>query len=176
MQDTDSMAIVATEAGGLVTCPGGPYRNGDGQEAVNALSWTQVRDIVGMFGVLNPFDRDVVPGSILKIEQDNFDPSTGQQRLIYCFAISAKRYALFVYDDRDEPELLQKGVNSATDRWSEHGLGHLLNPTDPDSADRAWTRQIWLYVIREALGFKVSKHTRFDRPAYSRVTVSGPGS
>ena len=26
MEDTDSMAIVASEHGGLVACPGGPYR------------------------------------------------------------------------------------------------------------------------------------------------------
>src|SRR5262249_15224557 len=31
-------------------------------------------------------------------------------------------------------------------RRSEHGLGHLLNPTDPDSEDRAWARQAWEYV------------------------------
>jgi len=125
------MAIVATEAGGLIPCPGGTYRTNDGLEAIKALSWAQVREIAGAFAALHPYDRAAVPGSILKIEDDNFDPGTGQQRQIHCFAISAKRYALFIYNDRGEPELLQKGVNSTADGWSEHGLGHLLNPTDP---------------------------------------------
>jgi hypothetical protein len=36
MEDTDSMAIVATETGGLVPCTNGRYRTEDGQEAVKA--------------------------------------------------------------------------------------------------------------------------------------------
>jgi hypothetical protein len=174
MEDTDSMAIVATEAGGLVPCPGGPYHLDDGRGAIKALSWTRVREITGTLETLNPYDRQAVPGSILKIEDDNFDPATGLQRQIYCFAISAKRYALFVYNDRDEPELLQKGVNNKTDGWSEHGLGHLLNPTNPDSDDRDWTRQAWLYLIREAHGLPVKQPGWFDRPAFSRITISSP--
>lgn len=39
MEDTDSMAIVATERGGLVPCPGGPFQMPDGRFAVRALSW-----------------------------------------------------------------------------------------------------------------------------------------
>lgn len=174
MEDTDSMAIVATEAGGLPPCPGGPYRSLDGREAVKALSWAQVREIAARFEALNPYDRAAVPGSILKIEDDNFHPVTGQQREIHCFAISAKRYALFVYNGSGEPELLQKGVNNKTDGWSEHGLGHLLNPTDPDAEDRDWIRQIWLYLVREALGLEVSWPGWFDRPAFSRITAASP--
>ena len=37
MEDTDSMAIVATESGGLVPCSGGPLRTGDEIEAI----WAQ---------------------------------------------------------------------------------------------------------------------------------------
>jgi hypothetical protein len=39
MEDTDSMAVVASELGGLVPCPSGPYRTTDGRDAVRALSW-----------------------------------------------------------------------------------------------------------------------------------------
>src|SRR2546425_13092152 len=49
MEDTDSMAIVATKQGGLIPCPGGPHQMGDGREAVKALSWKEVRDISEKF-------------------------------------------------------------------------------------------------------------------------------
>ncbi len=39
MEDTDSMAIVATEHGGLVPCWGGPFEMRDGCGAAKALSW-----------------------------------------------------------------------------------------------------------------------------------------
>lgn len=137
MEDTDSMAIVATERGGLILCPGGSDLK-DGQPEINALSWKQVEGIAKRFEALNPYDRDAIPGSVLKIESDNFDMKTGKQRQLYCFAISAKRYALFLKDKHGKPVLLRKGVNNDEDRWSEHGLGHLLNATDPDREDRKW--------------------------------------
>jgi hypothetical protein len=37
-------------------------------------------------------------------------------------------------------------------KWSEHGLGHLCNPTDLQSDDRAWIPKVWLNIIRRALG------------------------
>jgi hypothetical protein len=33
-------------------------------------------------------------------------------------------------------------VNNDEDRWSEHGLGHLLNPTNPEDEDREWIAQV----------------------------------
>jgi hypothetical protein len=80
MEDTDSMAIVATEVGGLIACPGGPERLADGREAVKAVSWSEVVAITERFSGLNPYDRSVVPGSVLKIEGENFDPETKRQR------------------------------------------------------------------------------------------------
>ena len=47
--DTDSMAIVATETGGLVPCPGGPERDEHGRECVRALDFGQVDGIVRRF-------------------------------------------------------------------------------------------------------------------------------
>ena len=132
MEDTDSMAIVASQRGGLVPCPGGPYKMKDGREAIRALSWEQVAEIVALFAQLNPYDRTAVPHSILKIEDDNFDPKTGKQRRLWCVAISAKRYVLFLRDRDGEPTLLRKGLNNGEDGWSQHGLGHLLNPERSD--------------------------------------------
>ena len=90
MEDTDSMAIVATKTGGLIPCPGGSLRDSKGRPVVTALSWTQVNEISQKFVNLNPYDRSVpgVPDSILKIEDDTFDPITKKQRQIYCLAIS----------------------------------------------------------------------------------------
>src|SRR6516225_7382040 len=82
MEDTDSMAIVATEHGGLVPCPGGPERTPNGESAIKALSWQDVDGIADRFKALNPYDRAAVPGSILKIEDDNYengDPKKGKQ-------------------------------------------------------------------------------------------------
>jgi hypothetical protein len=55
MEDTDSMAIIAAEQGGILACPGGPHRTGDGREAVRALSWEQVRQVSDDFAALNNF-------------------------------------------------------------------------------------------------------------------------
>jgi hypothetical protein len=170
MEDTDSMAVVATQRGGLVECEGGTHRKG-GKSAIKALSWTQVAAVAKRFEALNPYD---LKGSVLKIEEDNFDPKTGRQRQLWCLAISAKRYTLFLRDRHGEPALLREGVNNNEDRYSEHGLGHLLNPADPESEDRNWIAQAWLSIVRRSLGLP-TKPLRFQkRVAVGRTTVSSP--
>lgn len=175
MEDTDSMAIVATETGGIIPCKGGDVFTLQGKEGITALTWRQVRQIVEKFEALNPYDRKIIPRSILKIEDDNFDPKTGKQRLIYCLAISAKRYALFLWPKNRMPQLLREGKNNAKDRWSRHGLGHLLNPTDPDASDRDWTAAVWEMIIRKSCGFRPTESKFKHLPAIGRTTVSSPG-
>jgi len=193
MEDTDSMAIVATEQGGLVPCPGGPYRMGDGREAVMALSWKQVEQVRQRFAALNPYNHDVVPGSVLRLEEDNLDPVTGKQRQIFCYSISAKRYCLFVLDADGNPILLEKGANNPKDHWSQHGLGHLLSPTDgegegnpedefatllsptdPKIGNRRWIGMVWQNIIRKALGLAAKELPFANQPAISCLTVSSP--
>jgi hypothetical protein len=176
MEDTDSMAIVASQRGGLVPCRGGPYQTDDGHEAIRALTWAQVREIVELLDRLNPYDRGAVKGTILKIEDDNFDPKTEKQRQLWCLAISAKRYALFLRDRNGEPELLRKGGNNGDgeDGWSRHGLGHLLNPADPKGDDRAWIAQAWLAIVRRSLGLRTEPLSLADRAAVGQITVSSP--
>lgn len=174
MEDTDSMAIVATEHGGLVPCPGGLERIGR-KSAVRALSWKQVDSISNRFESLNPYDRNAVPGSVLKIEDYNFDPRSRKQRQIFCHAISAKRYCLFLRDQKTgEPILLEKNVNSNEDKWSEHGLGHLLNPTEPGSDDRKWMKQAWRNIVRIADRLPAETLPFAKTPAVGRVTISSP--
>lgn len=142
--DTDSMAIIATPEGGVLPCPGGPLLTADGREDVHALSYVQVDTIIDRFTRLNPYNPEHVTGSILELEEWNLDANTGERRQLYCYAISAKRYALYNVDEHGRP-ILRK--------WSEHGLGHLLNPLDPGTEDRDLARHIWQEILDEALGF-----------------------
>ena len=182
MEDTDSMAIVATKEGGFVPCPGGNEKTKEGKEAIAALSWKQVEDIRDRFKTLNPYDRRAIRGSVLKIEEDNYDPGSKKQRQLYCYAISAKRYALFLKDSKGIPILVKKQkINDngkekdfGDDRWSEHGLGHLLNPTDPESEDRNWISQIWLNIVKKGLSLNTKPLGFENRPAVGRISVSSP--
>ena len=163
MSDTDSMAVVATEHGELVMCPGGPHRTEEGREAIRALSRRQVDDIVQRFADLNPYDREAVPESVLKVEDENFDPETRERRELWCYAISSKRYCLYN---------LNGAVERVMRKWSEHGLGHLLNPTAPESNDRDWMRQVWDELVRDAQHRLTVPPIWHGRMAASRITVS----
>ena len=182
MEDTDSMAIVSTKQGGLIPCPGGPYCTSAGEPAVKALSWQQVETISEKFSRLNPYNRNAVPGSILKVESDNRHLKSKKPRQIYCYAISAKRYALFVKNARGEPVLLRNKKNNEDDRWSEHGLGHLLNPMDIktrngleiEDEDRKWIAEVWLNIIRKALGKPTSPLYFENYPAIGKIAVTSP--
>ncbi|MBT3328204.1 MAG: hypothetical protein HN396_18420, partial [Gemmatimonadales bacterium] len=176
--DTDSMAIVANESGGLIDCPGGNVRTSEGEEAIQALSWKQVDAIVERFERLNPYDLTVVPGSILEVEEENFLKGTRDREQLWCYSISAKRYVLFNRNDKGVPQFR---------KVSEHGLGHLLDPlgseVDPelpdDDADisingseRTWVRQIWEAIVNEALDLPKVEPSWLVKPALSRFTVS----
>jgi hypothetical protein len=174
MEDTDSMAIVSSEDGGLVPCPGAPLTTADGEPAINAVPWKQVDGIADRFIPLKPYDPNAVPGSILKVEDVNFDPETKKPRQVWCYAISAKRYALFLKDEKGEPVLLKNGVNSKENGWKEHGLGHLLNPANLEDEDRDWIGQVWLNMTRKAMDLPADTLAFEHVPAIGRVTVSSP--
>lgn len=161
--DTDSMAIVASRRGGLLPCPGGAERSSQGRQAVRALSWDEVEAIRGRFATLNPYERATVPGSILEFEDENVDSVTGRLRQLWCRSISAKRYTMF--NKRQHGNVLVR-------KCSEHGLGHLLNPTDPSDEDRDWIDHVWEGIV----GFvdPSGEPAWLDRPAVSRITASTP--
>jgi hypothetical protein len=164
--DTDSMAIVATETGGLIPCPGGQHITVEDQPAIRALSFEQVETIRRRFEALNPYDPDVASGSILEVEDENYtDKTRTTRRQLHCLAISAKRYVLYELTGDGQPVLV---------KWSGHGLGHLLNPTDPDSEDRDWTRQAWEWLLRKQLGLPAPEPSWLDQPAIGRHSISGP--
>ena len=113
------MAIVAAEHATTVPCPGGDNTCDHGA-GIRALSWGEVREIVERFAALNPYDRTLVPGSILRVEPENY--CNGEQHELWAYVVSAKRYALFN----------KTATGIAIRKYSEHGLGYLLDPRDPD--------------------------------------------
>jgi predicted nucleic acid-binding Zn ribbon protein len=170
--DTDSLFIAATERGALIPCPGGPHAMPNGQAAVKAITWEQVNALVEQFTALDPYTGPDHPKSILKIEAENYDPKTGRQREIECYAIAAKRYGLFIRRPDGTPEIVASGDKR---KRSEHGLGHLLPPNapDPEISDRAWLDAWWEHLLHLELGFTDHPEPSwFDAPAVGRLTVT----
>ena len=186
--DTDSMAIVANKEGGMVACPGGPHHLADGREAVSALSWDQTETIRQRFASLNPYDRSIVPGSVL---QRVYDKTTGKplhmaaKGELRCVAISAKRYAIFdAYQgashlvdygegtEGDESQL----ANARVLKFSEHGLGAYLNPADPKSGAHTWIVEgFWASHIRSIeTGKPMILPGWAKRMAVRQLTISTP--
>jgi len=164
--DTDSMTIVATKEGGPVPIKVGerePYRI----EMIKALSWQAVDRIIQQFESLNTYDKSIIPGSILKIEGENYDdpPSGRRRRQLYGCFISSKRSVL--YNHLADGEIKIR-------KCSEHGLGHLLNPTNPEDPSRKWVEEIWRQIIFEELGRPKQRPGWFDSPAISQQTISSP--
>jgi hypothetical protein len=155
--DTDSLFVPARKQ---------PAQDSDW---MRMLTWEEVRSVVDRFSSLNPFDRDVLPGSALKIEADNFDQD-GNQREIFLFSIASKRYALFTWSG-DRLEIIGVGPNR---RRSRHGLGHLLAPgtpklgtPDPDYID-AW----WGHLLRLELDLYTAPPEWFGEAAAGRLPVT----
>jgi len=138
------MAIVATPTRTTLDVAG---------EIVQALDWATVHDIVDTFNGLNPYDRDVISGSILKIETDNYDPD-GHQRELRCYAISAKRYQLTT----------TTGDNV---KASAHGLGHLINPHAHTGDNTDWIIDAWRWLRHPD-----TEPDWLDLPALSRITIT----
>lgn len=167
MCDTDSMAIVSSKDGGLVPCNGGSYRTPEKSDAIKALTWEQVREIVDRFKGLNPYDPQIVPGSILNIvEELNYD-ADGQQRQLYGYGISAKRYALYTRDD--------SGFHLI--KVSEHGLGLYYRPMEGRDAEcevPLWIKEGWEWTLKRALGLPYQEPEWFHLPVMRRIAITTP--
>jgi hypothetical protein len=155
--DTDSMCIVASKTGGKVGCPNEPL--------IKALSWNDVDKIAKRFESLNCYDRTKVPGSILKIEKENFN---GQKQVdLFGYAISAKRYVLYRYDEQGNIVIVDAKA---------HGLGYLYPPkeTNEDDPKSDWIFQAWRWVLEGEVATPRPNPDWFSIPAKMRVTVSTP--
>lgn len=153
--DTDSLAVVASPDGGEVT------------DRIRALSWADVEDVRDRFRALNPYAGAAGTGSVLEKKEENFEDSDRResQHPLYCHGISAKRYVLFNRTRENEYRIR---------KYSEHGLGYLLNPRDPDERTTAWIEELWQRILRESEVWEAYAPNWFERPAVSRLTISSP--
>ena len=163
--DTDSMALAKPDA--------------IGQRAF----CDHVQSIIDWFAELNPYGFG---GSILKSEDVNFSLSQDKQlEPLYCFAVSAKRYALYNLNDNSEP-IIRKA--------SAHGLGHLRPPYDETNPaigmpkpqiDLAkaglslWQHDLWIKIIEDGKSDKplqvdLSYHPALRLPAIGRYAATSP--
>lgn len=115
-----------------------------------------------------------MPGSILKIEDENYDPTTGTRRQVECFSISAKRYCLFTREPDGAPIIV--GDDRKRKR-SKHGIGHLLPPI-PGSHD--YITEWWTHLLRVELAYPATTPAWFEDIAAGALTApphirSAPG-
>ena len=166
--DTDSMAIAKPTA------------------MPDAAFFAKIEAIRDWFESLNPY---VDKGSILKIEDTNLKVENGSTTStiepLYCFAISAKRYALFNVAP-DGAIVIRKA--------SAHGLGHLLPPYEEEAAPATvpapaipltdigverWQYDLWHQIIKAALDghpdqVDLDYHPSLNFPAASRYAATTP--
>jgi hypothetical protein len=158
--DTDSAAIVSTKNRQRIPVP-------VGAAAITALSWDEVQHIVDSFASLNPYDRKLVPGSILKVHKLNWDRN-GQRRQLNGYSIAAKRYALYTKTQNDIQIVEPKA----------HGLGYFYPPKDsPEGWNHEipeWIFEAWDWIIRGVLGLERTKPAWFDLPVMMKLTLSTP--
>jgi hypothetical protein len=175
--DTDSMAFTpATQT------PTDAGRSGGIGVVMNDDTVAGVQQIVDFFGDLNPYS---FPGSILKLEEVNY--AGGQ---LYCFAVSAKRYALFtdisipgsqdrVLPTRNAGRLATGNKSRYTIRKaSAHGLGYLKRPYGAPMTDTGapeWVNDLWVCVLNcreEYVNLNLDSMPRMGFPAQSQVTMN----
>jgi hypothetical protein len=167
--DTDSLIVVVSRDGGLVACPGGPYRLPDGREAVMALSWAELDEVLAGINALNPYRDGTVP-SLVKLEQENFAADrSGVPVDLRALAVSPKRYVL--YELTPDGPVIRKP--------SEHGLGMYRQPIDnPPGRNkkwRFWVEHVWQTIIRETEGLPPPRTPPwYERPALSQLSVTTP--
>lgn len=162
--DTDSLAIAK---------PDGMSRPEFRKKAQKVIDW---------FIPLNPYRK---PGSILQIEGINYGIGSDELESLYCYAVSAKRYALFNIDSNGVP-VLRKA--------SAHGLGHLIEPYTEQEAPselptprvalneigvKHWQHDFWVRIIQAVLDGHPDQvlldwHPSLAMPAAQRYSASSP--
>jgi hypothetical protein len=159
--DTDSLCVVSSKNGGPLKIPGA---NGE-----RVLPWNEVDAIVKRFEILNPYNQDIVPGSILKVHKLNWN-ANGQRRPLYGYSIAAKRYAIYE-KQRGDIKIIEPKA---------HALGYFHPPKDsPEGWEEdhdvpKWIFELWDYIMRGALKMKRKKPAWFDLPVMMKLTLSTP--
>jgi len=104
-------------------------------------------------------------GDLLEVEDENVPhPRATRDPQLYCYAISAKRYAMFNNGD-DGGVIIRKP--------SEHGLGHLRSPL-PDEG-RGWIEEAWRVIVQRARNPRHVVNPPFaDLPAVGKFPITKP--
>jgi hypothetical protein len=159
--DTDSLAIVGSKRGGELRIPG--------SEGTRILSWDEVQAIVDKFAALNPYDRNIVKGSILNLVDANYvdsDPKNPQRQL-YGYSIAAKRYALYEKVGKQDINIVDPKA---------HGIGFLYppknSPKDWKGDAPQWIYEMWDYIVRGALTLKCKAPSWLNIPQMMRLTIT----
>lgn len=137
--------------------------------------------VIDWFEPLNPYKKS---GSILKMEDQNYRPNTKEHEPLLCYAISAKRYALFNLDKRGRP-IIRK--------VSAHGLGLYMSPYPDDKPAkgvpkpsipltelgvRRWQYDRWYAILCAALAGTPDQvqhiHAALKQPAMMRYGATSP--
>jgi hypothetical protein len=158
--DTDSAAIVSATDRRELPMP-------DGAEPITALFSEEVQRIVDKFESLNPYDRKLVPGSILKVHKLNWDRN-GERRQLFGYSVAAKRYALYTKTDNDIEIVEPKA----------HGLGYFCPPKDSPEwwqhETPQWIFEAWDWIMRGVLGLERTEPAWLDLPVMMKLTLSTP--
>jgi hypothetical protein len=121
---------------------------------------------VGEVESLNPYDRKKIPGSILKVEDVNF--YDGKQIELFAYAISAKRYVMYRYDEHGNIVIVDAKA---------YGLGYLYPPreSEKDDLEDDWIYEAW-HGILESAGLAIPRPTPdyHGIPAMMRIGVTTP--
>lgn len=164
--DTDSMALAQPEG-----MPGATFL----AKAERVRRW---------FSALSPYAGKP---DLFKLEDQNFGRDKDRQLApLYCWAVSAKRYALFNLDAEGHV-ILRKA--------SAHGLGHLIAPYEEKDAPASipaprvplrdlgverWQHDLWIRIIEAGLAgndrVDLEGLQDFDRPAASRYAATTPAA
>lgn len=137
----------------------------------------RVTELCGWFQALNPYEDDE---PVLKAEDENFNDRKGDWTRalpLYCYAVSAKRYALF--NLHNGQPVLRKA--------SAHGLGHLHPPFHapansdwkPNGKAAYWHEELWRLILKAAMDGRdddlhFMDEADFQRPAASRYSATSP--
>jgi hypothetical protein len=144
--------------------------------------YAKAETVIRWFEGLNPYQ---LPGSILKAEDLNFEAKSKGPKPLYCYAISAQRYALFNLDNNGKPVIR---------KVSAHGLGHLMAPYEDDNPPkgipnpeiplselgvRRWQYDLWFQIIQAALAGNPNRvlrnyHLALEKPALMRYGATSP--
>ena len=100
------------------------------------------REIQEFFATLNPYNFDA---DIFKLEKHNK----------WLYGISAKRYCLY--------DVVDGSIEIDSEKYSAHGLGHLLDPFKSRSDEKSnWHKIIWQDILKLHYGF-VSRESLIEK-------------